>query len=67
MVVETLKSEFAGRVEFAYVEGDTRTVNDAYQNPIVPTLILRHRGVEIARFNNAMSPDEVRAAIAAIV
>jgi hypothetical protein len=34
---------------------------------VVPTLILRRHGADIARFVNVLNPDEVRSAIAAAV
>lgn len=66
-VVERLKEEFAGRCEFAYVEASSKEVVDRYGAPIVPVLILRHRGAEVERFVNTMELDEVRPAIVAIV
>ncbi len=61
--VEQLRAEFAGRCEFAYVEVTSRAVAEAYNSPVVPALILRHRGAEVGRFVNVMSADEVRPAV----
>lgn len=66
-IVEQLEREFVGRCEFAYVDASRRTVRGDYGAEVVPTLILRHRGVEIERFPNVLEPDEVRSAIAAAV
>ncbi|MFO0819391.1 MAG: hypothetical protein U1A77_15700 [Pirellulales bacterium] len=66
-IVEQLKSEFAGRCEFAYVEASSKSVTESYGAQIVPVLILRHRGAEVGRFVNTMELAEVRPAIVAIV
>jgi hypothetical protein len=65
-VVEQLKKEFGGRCEFAYVEASSKGITETYSANIVPVLILRHRGAEVARFVNTMGSEEVRPAIAAI-
>jgi hypothetical protein len=63
-VVEQLKGEFSGKCEFAYVECADRSVIDAYRADVVPVLILRHRGQELARFVNTLEAEQVRQAIA---
>jgi hypothetical protein len=66
-IVDRLRQEFAGRWEFVYVEVNSRAVSDAYGAHVVPTLILRHHGVEIARFVNVLKDEDVRSAMAAAV
>jgi hypothetical protein len=66
-VVQQLKDEFSGKCEFAYVECANRAVMDAYGANVVPVLILRHRGQELARFVNTLEVEEVRKAIAGCV
>ncbi len=65
-VVEQLRGEFAGSCEFAYVECDSSTIKDAYRADVVPVLILRHRGHELARFVNTLEAARVRQAIAEV-
>jgi hypothetical protein len=62
-VVEQLKSEFSGRCEFAYVECTNRSLTEAYDANVVPVLILRHRGKEVARFVNTLDAEQARQAI----
>lgn len=62
-MVEQLQREFAGRCEFTYVDASAASVRTAYGVAVVPTLILRHRGAEIARFPNALKVEDVRSAI----
>lgn len=64
-VVERLKEEFTGQCEFAYVECTGRAVTDRYGASVVPVLIVRHRGHEVARFVNALDAEPVREAIRA--
>jgi hypothetical protein len=52
--------------EFAYVEA-SRTVMQTYGAGVIPVLILRHHGKEIARFVNTLGPEDVRQAIEAAV
>jgi hypothetical protein len=66
-VVEQLKEEFSGKCEFAYVECADRSVTNAYRADVVPVLILRHRGQELARFANTLEADPVRQAIAGCI
>ena len=66
-VVQQLKDEFSGKCEFAYVECTDRAAMDAYRANVVPVLILRHRGQELARFVNTLAVEEVRKAIAGCV
>jgi len=66
-VVEGLKGEFSGRCEFAYVECAGRSVQEAYRADVIPVLILRHRGEELARFVNTLEAGQVRQAIAGCV
>lgn len=63
-VVQQLKDEFSGKCEFAYVECANRAVKEAYRAEVVPVLILRHHGQELARFVNTLDAEEVRKAIA---
>ncbi len=63
-VVEQLKDEFSGKCEFAYVECVNRMVNKVYRADVVPVLILRHRGQELARFVNTLEAGQVGHAIA---
>ena len=63
-IVEQLRSEFAGKCEFAYVECVNSAVKDAYRADVVPVLILRLRGQELGRFVNTLEADQVRQAIA---
>ena len=65
-VVEQLRGEFTGKCEFAYVECVNSAVKDAYRADVVPVLILRHRGQELARFVNTLEAEQVRQAIAGI-
>jgi thioredoxin-like negative regulator of GroEL len=65
-VVEQLRGEFAGRCEFGYVECNSSIVKDTYRADVVPVLILRHRGQELARFVNALEAEKVRQAIAEV-
>lgn len=62
-VVAQLKDELSGTCEFAYVDCADRAVKDAYGADVVPVLILRHRGRELARFVNTLQADDVRKAI----
>jgi hypothetical protein len=62
-IVEQLKGEFSGKCEFAYVECVDRSVMDAYGASVVPVLILRLRGQDLARFVNALDAEQVRKAI----
>jgi hypothetical protein len=63
-VVDQLKSEFSGKCEFAYVECTDNSVNDTCHAKVIPVLILRHRGQELARFVNTLDAEQVRQAIA---
>lgn len=63
-VVEQLKHKFSGKCEFAYVECTTNSVNETYRANVIPVLILRHRGQELARFVNTGDAEQVRQAIA---
>jgi thioredoxin-like negative regulator of GroEL len=65
--VDQLKGEFSDKCEFAYVECLGRPVQHAYRADVVPVLILRHRGKELARFVNTLEVEQVRQAIAACV
>ncbi|WP_165228176.1 hypothetical protein [Aquisphaera insulae] len=65
-VVEQLRDEFGGRCEFAYVECAGRSIKDAYRADVVPVLILRKQGAELARFANTLEPEAVRKAIAEV-
>jgi thioredoxin-like negative regulator of GroEL len=60
------KSDGHCRCEFAYVECDSSPVKDAYRADVVPVLILRHRGQELARFVNTLEVEKVRQAIAEV-
>ena len=66
-VVDQLKAEFAGTCEFAYVECTDNSVNQTYGAHVVPVLILRHRGRELARFVNTLDAEPVRRAMAECV
>jgi thioredoxin-like negative regulator of GroEL len=59
-VVDQLKADFSGRCEFAYVECTTPTLQQAYQASVLPMLLIRHRGREVARFVNTLDSGDVR-------
>ena len=58
-----LEQEFAGRCEFVYVDASRRSVRDAFGVSGLPVLIVRHHGVEVARFAHFVWPDDLRSAL----
>lgn len=65
--ITQVKDEFAGRCEFCFVEATGNDVAAEYQVEIVPTVIVRHKGKEVARLVNLMDADELRKAVAKCV
>ncbi len=62
--VDQMKEEFGEDCEFCYVEVTGNDVRKQYKLENEPTVIVRHRGREVARFVNMMVADELRVAIA---
>jgi hypothetical protein len=60
-----LQRDFAGRCEFLYVEATSESgaLRERHRIDIIPTVVLFHRGVELARAVNAFSPELLRAAL----
>ena len=59
-VIERLKTELAGRCEFAYVECNSTEVRERYKATVVPLVVIWHRGKEVSRFVNVLKSDEIR-------
>ena len=62
-IITGLQAELAGRCEFAYVNCSRRADLERYQAQVVPTVVIRHRGAEVARFPNALDGAPIRAAL----
>lgn len=66
-IVEQLKTEFAGRCEFSYVEMVNRSTLQKYGVDVLPAVLVYRNGKEVARFINLIQIDEPRKAIASLV
>ena len=59
-IILQLQREFAGRCEFAFVEGESKEVREEYGAKILPVVIVRANGREIERFVNLTKEEPVR-------
>jgi len=67
-VFEEVSSDYDGKVKFAKVNVDeAREIAMAYGIQSIPTMVLVHKGTEIARFSGALPKDDLKKKIDSIL